>query len=130
VDVLFEWGVFNRVYDLKEKGKNTGAVNKVVFTLTDKPQKMRESYFDEGKSQSSVDMTAKEDEVNINIYFSANGLESANRYITVQALYLPFLLTHTDEKGVGGKEIERKYSDAIDALIKGEPIFAIRKVIK
>ena len=127
VKLLKSWGVYNRTYDLKENGKNTGGVNSIEFILTDKPQNLRENYFDNGKSKSSVGMVAKGNTIEVRIYFSESALSKATSFVTAQALYPLYLLSHPQKPGVTTAKIEEEYGKVYTELDRKAPTFIIVK---
>jgi len=128
VDLLFSWGIYNRRYDLRENGKNGGGVNLVTFILTNQPQKMREIKFENTKATTSTGISAYNNQLIVKVHFSANGLAKASTYISDEALYTLYLLSHPTKVNQPIAQIEAQYLKAISEAQASGPLFAVPRV--
>lgn len=126
VDLLYSWGIYDKKYDLKEFGKNTGGVNNVVFILTNDPIK-KDSLWGISRywGQSSVEVNAKDSELEVKIYFSEDSFGAVKSHITEQALYGLYLISHPRKHNENILEIEDEFNKLVDEIKKDGPAFNI-----
>jgi len=127
VDLLFSWGVYNRTYDLDDNGKNSGGVNKVIFKVVKKPQKASILGISRYSDQSSVDIYAVDNTLEVEIYFSNTAFPGVKGYISDQALFGLYLMSHPFPASESRSAIEGKFDIVRSELEKDVTLFNIAK---
>jgi len=127
VDLLYSWGLYDRKYDLKEFGKNEGGVDEIVFVLTREP--IKEGYIGMSRywGQSSAGVYAGKNTLTVKIYFVDAAFPQIKGYITKQALYGLYLVSHPMLPSEKILDIEDKVSNLIDEIEKEGLLFNIAK---
>jgi hypothetical protein len=127
VDLLFTWGIYDRTFDLKAFGKNTGGVDKVIFKIVKEPQKVNTMSLVSRIGESSAEINAIKSTLEVDIYFPNTAFPGIKEYISQQSLYGLYLMTHTFPPGDSPKIIEEKFNKDLAATIKDGPLFNIAK---
>jgi hypothetical protein len=127
VDILYSWGIYNKKYDLNDFGKNTGGVNTIKFMLVKKPQKPSSMGLQSHIQQSTVEVYAVDNSLEVKIYFSDNAFPDIKGYIDGQALFGLYILSHPFSPTEIKADLEAKFSKILTENIKGVPLFNVVK---
>jgi len=125
VDILYSWGIYNKKYDLKEFGKNTGAVNTIKFILIKKPLKPSVMGLTTHLPQSSVEIYAVDNTLEVKIYFSEKAYPDVKGYIDGQALYGLYLMSHPFSSTEKQVELEAKFGKVLTEITKDGLLFNV-----
>jgi hypothetical protein len=128
IDLLDNWGVFGKKYNLGGNGENLSGVKKVIFILTDKKQKNNPLNESNNQEQISIDMYAKGNELDIKVYASSDALKRANDFFTNQALYMLYVESHPDIKNISLDKFQSDYIALIKKATTAQPRFVVYQV--
>lgn len=126
VDLLYSWGLYNRTYDLREFGKNTGGVDEIMFKLTKGPVEKSFMGMSRYWGESSVEIQAENNRLIVKISFTDKAFPQIKGYISKQALYGLYLISHPPIPNAKDViVVEEKISRIIDDIEKEGLLFNI-----
>lgn len=104
INLFNSWKIYNRIYDLGDRGKNTGGVNVIKLVLTDKP--LKGLIFDyQNKINGSSTISAKGTELGIRVYIDKKDKQNALEDFSNGALFPLYLLSHPYDAGTSKQQL-------------------------
>lgn len=125
INLLDKWGIYNRFYDLKENGKNTGGVNNVKFVLTDKPMTGTVFYY-QNKTNGASALYAKAAELEVKVYVIRKNSNDNVLAFSNGALYALYMLSHPYKSTVPKDELDKIFTEYLSSNPKITSLFSLQ----
>ena len=123
-ETLSSWGVYNRKYDFGKNGKNSGGVDRVMFTLTSEKQQSRPQNLGLDQGTNAYDIYAYNSTIEIKIYADSKALAHLPTFFTSQALYPLYFMGNPPKVGEGRPQLEEKFATFLQSLKNKPELFA------